>query len=99
MKAMGYSLGRCSAPSAACAALPVEEPSSSGSESISLSCGDSSMLQHGLRLVSVVFRNTLQQCERQGNQALSAFVKNLESKLFCFSYPSIRALNRKELLG
>lgn len=93
------SLGRCSAPSAACAVLPVEEPSSSGRESISLSCGDSSMLQHGLRLAAVVFRNIPQQCERQGDQALSAFVKDLESKLFCFSYPAIRALNRKEPLG
>lgn len=58
------SLGRCSAPSAACAVLPVLEPSSSGRESIYLSCGDSSMLQHGLRLAAMVFRNILQQCER-----------------------------------
>lgn len=97
MKAVG--LPQCSAPSAACAALPVEEPSSSGRESISLSCGNPSMLQHWLRLAAVVFRNTLEQRERQGNQALSAFVKNFESKLFCFSYPAIRALNRKEPLG
>lgn len=93
------SLERCSAPSSACAASPVEEPSALGRESISLSCGESSMLQHGLRLAAVVFRNTLQQCEGQRNQALSAFVKNFESKLFCLSYPSIRALNRKEPLG
>lgn len=96
---MGLSLRRCSAPSAACAALLVEDPSSSDRESISLFCGNSSMLQHWLRLPSVAFRNTLQQCERQGNQAPSAFVKNFESKLFCFSYPSIRALSRKEPLG
>lgn len=83
----------------ACAALPVEELSSSGRESISLSCGSSSMPQRWLRLAAVVFRNTLEQCERQGNQALSAFVKNFESKLFCFSYPAIRALSRKEPLG
>lgn len=37
--------------------------------------------------------------ERQGNQALSALVKNFESKLFCFSYPSVRAPSRKEPLG
>lgn len=99
MKAVGLSLGRCSAPSAACAALPVEEPSSSGRESISLSCGNSSMPPHRLRLAAGVFRNTLQQHERQGNQALSAFVKNSESKLFCFSYPAIRVFNRREPLG
>lgn len=93
------SLERCSAPSAASAASPVEEPSTSGRESISLSCGKSSMLQHGLRLAAVAFRNTLQQRERQRNQALSAFVKNFESKLFCLSYPAIKALNRKEPLG
>lgn len=64
-----------------------------------LSCGNSSMVQHGLRLAAVVFRNILQHCERQGNQALSALVKDFESKLFCSSYPVIRALNRKETLG